>query len=520
MTNIELLKDKKFAPKNLGNLMIAGLGVSGQAVADFACKLLGDRLNSLTIYAGAYSDNAKFFADKCAQYGATVIFDDEKPTGSYDLCVVSPGISENSDFYKNAALVSTEVISEIELAWRESASDSTWVGITGTNGKTTITSVVQHIFASAGKNSCAVGNIGEAAISVVSSGSFNTYVAELSSYQLASCVQFCPDIAILSNITPDHLAWHGSFKAYADAKFSMHKRMLCADNKKIIINIEDESIASYIKDSDAFRGLSEGAGKICLLDTTGLSGVDVEDVEDGTNTGRKIPADDGHRCDVVRANEESINMVCGVNKSVECAKNEPQQQEILCRLADISLAGEHNVSNVMLASAAAYYAKIPTNEIAGAIATFKALEHRIEPCGLIDGVSFYNDSKATNTDAAICALNAFPGMPLIVLVGGYDKGTSLDDFVNQVAKVGCKVICFGKAGPRFYKAFKDALVDAFLVDVMKDAVDYAVKVAKRGDVILLSPACASFDEFNSFEHRGEVFKSMVLELDQKGSDNV
>ena len=208
-------------------------------------------------------------------------------------------------------------------------------------------------------------------------------------------------------------------------------------------------------------------------------------------------------------------MAHAANNPVGRGNNESQHKETLCKLSYISLFGAHNVTNVMLACAAAYYAGISANEIASAVSSFKALEHRIEPCGCIGEVSFFNDSKATNTDAAICALNAFPNTPLIVLLGGYDKGTPLDDLVASVAKVGCRVICFGKAGPRFYEAFQSTSVEAVLVQTMEDATLYAAKVAKSGDAVLLSPACASFDEFNSFEHRGEVFKSIVSNLTQK-----
>lgn len=198
---------KKHAPTVLGDVLVLGLGKSGKAASTFFTKQLGSRVASLTVYAGASSTQAQDFAKSLSSQGAVVLFDTEEVTGSYDLCVASPGISENSAFYQSAASCSKELISEVELAWRESAKDSVWVAITGTNGKTTTTSLIAHVLKECGKNVCAVGNIGDACIEEVSKEIYSCYVAEVSSYQLASIKHFAPEVAVLLNITPDHLKW-------------------------------------------------------------------------------------------------------------------------------------------------------------------------------------------------------------------------------------------------------------------------------------------------------------------------
>ena len=172
---------KKYAPVSLGSVLVLGLGKSGKAASKYCANLIGTRVSSLTVYAGASSPVATDFSKELIQAGARVVFDSEEVEGSYDLCIVSPGISENSAFYKAARECSGEVISEVELAWRESAKDSVWVAITGTNGKTTTTSLIAHVLKECGKNACAVGNIGDACIDEVASAAYDYYVAEVSS---------------------------------------------------------------------------------------------------------------------------------------------------------------------------------------------------------------------------------------------------------------------------------------------------------------------------------------------------
>ena len=213
-----LLADRKQAPVDLGRVLILGLGKSGKAVTSYCLNLLGTRVQALAIAAGTYSREADAWAAEARRQGATVLFDHEVIEGAYDLCIASPGISQFSDFYRSAEAACAEVISEVEFAWRESAKASRWVAVTGTNGKTTTTALTAHLLKEAGFAAAAVGNIGETCIDAVAAGATDIYVAETSSYQLASTKDFAPDVAIMLNITPDHLAWHRSHENYAEAK--------------------------------------------------------------------------------------------------------------------------------------------------------------------------------------------------------------------------------------------------------------------------------------------------------------
>ena len=221
MENVEMIAGKKHAPKFLGRVLILGPGKSGTAAAEYCLDVLGSRVEVLAVAAGAPGEAALAWAEGARERGAVVLFDHETIEGAYDLCIASPGISENSPFYRSAAAASAEVISEVEFAWRESDASSKWVAITGTNGKTTTTALTCHLLREAGANAAAVGNIGETCIDAVAAGNTDVYVAETSSYQLASTRLFAPDVAVVLNITPDHLSWHGSLEAYAAAKWKV-----------------------------------------------------------------------------------------------------------------------------------------------------------------------------------------------------------------------------------------------------------------------------------------------------------
>lgn len=490
----ELLTNKKAAPKNLGRVLVLGLGTSGNAVVKYCLPLLGTRADCLCVAAGKETDAARAAADDYRVAGATVLFGEdcvsvlaEQAGGHFDVCIASPGISENSDFYKAAAAVSDEVISEVEFAWRESAANSVWVAITGTNGKTTTTALTAHLLQTAGMAASAVGNIGETCINAVAAGKTNVYVAEVSSYQLASTRQFAPDVAVLLNITPDHLHWHGTLEAYRDAKF------------KLLENLGSDAVAVLDATNDVVRK------KVKELKDRSDDKPAFAYVPMGTAEG--ITGDMRARCGSENAaflGEDNALRValCGT-------------EHVLCKAADLQIPGEHNVSNALAAASAALAAKADAAAVTQGLKSFAPLEHRIEPCGVINGVSCYNDSKATNVDATLKALAAFPHTRPIVLLGGDDKGTDLTDLVQAAHKHTRVVVCFGAAGDRFHQAFEDAASQApedfqlLSAAHMEEALDAALGVARPGDVLLLSPACASFDEFTCFEERGDKFKDMV-----------
>ncbi len=443
------------------NILVLGLGKSGIAVAR---HVLCNKDN-LTIYAGASSDKTKAVAKEFLDSGVEVVFDCEQVQGHYDLCVVCPGIPQTSEFYKSAQAASDELISEPEFAFRLSPQD--WIAVTGTNGKTTCTSCIAHVFNECGKNAYACGNIGETTTeSVERRREDETLVAEMSSYQLASSISFSPRTACLLNITPDHLSWHGSLLAYAQAKFKI------------------------------FQNLYKGQSAIICEGIDGIEPVASELIARGV---RVVWVGSKRSCDC--AYEQDNKLIVEIDGI----------KHTLCTIQDLQIKGKHNVLNALVVASVAIDYGFDDMSVATALCSFEPLEHRIEPVATIDGIAFFNDSKATNVDASLQALTAFPGQGIHLLLGGTDKGTSLDELVEACKDTCVDIICYGDAGQRFYDAFESSSLPRVLCKNMREAFDYACEHAKSGEVVLLSPSCASFDEFDSFIHRGKVFKSWVFE---------
>ena len=475
-----LLPDRKHAPATLGRVLVLGLGVSGSAAASYCIEALGTRVDQVTIYGGASHERVVEQARAFQEQGAQVVLDSEEVEGTYDVCIASPGISEHSAFYASAKCASGQVISEVEFAWRESSRDSVWIAITGTNGKTTTTSLTAHLAQACGMKANPVGNIGDTCIAAVAAGNTDTYVAEVSSYQLASTQLFAPDVAVVLNITPDHLKWHGSLEAYAQAKRKVLDHIEDSGGRAVL-DATDDTLRSWIRDMRA-----QGLGN--------------QVVPLGTSNG--ITDDMRQKCGSVNAafmRESDRTLVVCVGGA----------EHVLCSADDLLLPGMHNVANALAAASAVLCVSNNAVAVSAALCTFASLPHRLEACGSVAGVSCYNDSKATNVDATLKALSAFDPARPIVLLGGDDKGTDLADLVSN-AEQHCKaVVCFGAAGPRFYQAFEQSSLPIYLESTLESALDCALRAAQAGDVVLLSPACASFDEFNSFEHRGDVFKELV-----------
>ena len=487
MTETNHIPGTKQAPEHLGRVLILGLGKTGKVAARYCVGLIGSRVECVFIAAGKRNDDACAFAAEMERLGATVAFETETIEGEYDLCIASPGISQFSDFYKNAAAASKEVVSEIEFAWRESAADSVWVAITGTNGKTTTTSLTAHLLQKAGMRAAAVGNIGDVCLEAVAAGGTDVYVAEVSSYQLASTHDFAPNVAVLLNITPDHLKWHGSMKEYEAAKLRVFKNLAHVPGSVAVLDATNDLVRETVKKFKAIPEEDRGSAYIPL----------------GTMAGYR----------------ESMRNRCGAKNAAYIDETDAlcilfnDDLHVLSRTDDLQLKGEHNFANALAASCAAVALGVDDNVIASALESFAPLEHRLEPCGVVRGIACYNDSKATNVDATLVALTSFPAGKLVVLLGGDDKGTALDELVALARKQAHHVVCFGAAGPRFAAAFDDAGAGDMVIRAgkLEEALDAALDCANDGDAVVLSPACASFDEFNSFEHRGAEFKRYVAE---------
>lgn len=454
------------------SLLVLGQGSSGLDVVQWACSHLGDRVSGVTMYGGAKAqpnDRTR----ELERAGARFVFGTEDVEGAYDICVSSPGISEFSDFFAAGRAHSNEIMGEPEFAFR--LSPSNWCAVTGTNGKTTTTSLVDHLLCFAGIPSVAVGNIGNPPINEVDGRAGDSwFCAELSSYQIATTKELHPRVAILLNITDDHLAWHRTHENYAEAKIRLFQNMDECD--LAIVDVEDEGNMAHRDE------IFKPGRRVLSLSCEDSGADDAAFVRDGRM--------------VVR--------LAGV-------ENE------LVSTADLKIAGHHNVINALAAAAAALACGASAASVRGGLVSFAPLEHRIEPAGSIAGVRFYNDSKATNTDAVEKALTAFPRDRVILLLGGHDKGTPLEDFSRIVCQHVVAVVCFGEAAERFEHALefagaKGSGVTLARAEHMRDAVDVARTLAHAGDVVLFSPACSSFDEFSGYKERGRAFKSYLDEL--------
>lgn len=494
----------KAAVDQWGDVCVLGLGKSGRSVVRFLAGHVGGRVKSLFVAAGRESDDSREFLESFPPNTLTYAFGDDAlerfDPGNGDmrrfgLCVASPGIPYWHPLYIQGKLLSDELVGEVGFAWRLSAADSVWVAITGTNGKTTTTALCAHILQKAGYRARAVGNIGDVCLDAVLAADTDVYVAEVSSYQLASCPMFSPDVAIVLGITPDHIHWHRTFEAYRDAKFRMldnmavHSSVMGTIDGVAIMDATNEVVRKKVRE---LRQLSLEQRRFHYIPL-------------GTAEG--VRGDMRARCGADNAafldEDETLTVAF---KGAE---------HRLCRADDLPMPGAHNVANGLMAAAACIAVGADDDAIFQGLRSFALLPHRLEPCGTLNGIDFINDSKATNVDATVKALEAFPGRRLVVLLGGQDKETDLGDLVACAHDCAAAVVCFGAAGPRFYKAFQDAADSApagfarCRAERMEEALEYAIDLAQSGDIVLLSPACASFDQFESFEERGDVFKSLV-----------
>ena len=491
-----LIEGKKHAPANLGRVLVLGLGKSGLAAVDYLLPLLGGRVERLCVAAGAENERSLEAAARAREAGADVVFGDdavaalaERAGGSFDLCIASPGIPEISDFFKSAQAASAELVSEVEFAWRESDAESVWVAITGTNGKTTTTSLATHLLSQAGLAAHSVGNIGDACIARVAAGDTRIYVAEVSSFQLESTRLFAPDVAVVLNITPDHIEWHGTLEAYAAAKWKNLANLASAPHGVAVLCATDDAVRAKIRELRAQSAAERGFSYIPVGTKDGVSG------------------DMRARCG--SDNAAFVNADGVLTVAVGGVEHE------LARADELLIKGEHNLENALVAASCAVAVGAPDDDVAYGLLTFAPLEHRIEPCGEVAGVECYNDSKATNVDATLKAFAAFGEKRPIVLLGGHDKGTDLAPLVAAARAHAKAVVIFGEARDRFLEAFGGVSENpgegcaVLSAQHMQDALDCALSVACAGDVVVLSPACSSFDEFTCYEERGDVFKKLV-----------
>ncbi|HSK47792.1 MAG TPA: UDP-N-acetylmuramoyl-L-alanine--D-glutamate ligase [Coriobacteriia bacterium] len=455
------------------NILVLGLGSSGVAVAHYCAERIGVDFSSVTALDTADSDRLREVAQDLETLGVTVRLGVNTVAGSYDLCVASPGIPPHAPLMRAAFSASSRTISEIQFAFERS--NCPWVAITGTNGKTTTTALAAHLLTVGGMPARAVGNIGAPSIEVVAEGDDDlVLVAEVSSFQLALTDTFHPRVAVLLNITPDHLDWHGTYEDYRRDKAKVFANL--GPDDTAVIDIDDLGAASVL------QGVVESGARVVTVSLhparNGAARVDDGVLQLSALSGDRVP---------------------------------------LVPVDEILIKGPHNVSNALAASAAAHSMGVKPDSIREGLRSFLPIEHRLEPAGFAVGAEWFNDSKATNPDAVSKALTAFGDRPLILLLGGRNKGNDFGPLALEVAERARYVVLFGEACPELAEAFSQTAVPVRTVANLAEAVRAAAKVADAGDAVVLSPACASFDEFDNYEERGRTFKRMVQDLSSEAA---
>jgi len=383
-----------------------------------------------------------------------------------DYVIKSPGIPDTAAIIKKFVLKQTQIISEIEFASK--FTDATIIGVTGSNGKTTTATIIYEILKSENIDVDIAGNIGVSFASRVAASNTKNYVLELSSFQLDGIIDLNPHIAIMTNLSPDHLdRYNNSFENYINSKFNIIKNQ--SEKDYFIYDLEDVKIVEFIKNNN-----HKIKSNLLPFSTTKT------------------------KDSVTYLEDKNIISIINKNKIIMPTNNFP-------------LIGTHNLKNAMAATTVANLLKIRKETIRKSLEHFQAVEHRLEHVLKINKVNYINDSKATNVNAAYYALDSMQSST-VWIVGGIDKGNKYEELFSLVNEKVKAIICLGKDNKKIFENFENLVEYITEVKSMSEAVKEAYTIAKSNDNVLLSPACASFDLFKNYEDRGEQFKAEVRKL--------
>lgn len=435
-------------------IFILGMARSGYEAA----KLLSDYNNEIIVTDGKEQDSS--LVSELESLGVKVIITGDQLSlldDSFDYVIKNPGIKYDNPVVVKAKELGIKVINEVEMAYSFLDKSVNIIGVTGSNGKTTTTTLISEFMKNSFDNVYLGGNIGIPLSNFVRDIKPNSYlVLEISDHQLCDMYNFKTNVSVLTNITPTHLDFHKSYEVYQMTK------------KKIFNNHTSDDLAVINKDDE-----------VSMKITDDIKSTKVYYGHDKTN--------------LAYYDEEGIYY----------------DGKLVIKLDDIILKGKHNYQNIMGAIIAVKKYGVTDEVIQKVLKEFKGVEHRLEYVDTINGVTYYNDSKATNCVSTITALNSFD-KPTILLLGGYDRGHSFHDLDDSMKNVKC-VVCFGETKNRIEEFCNDLNIKCYKNDTLKEAMNVVKDICTPGDVILLSPACASWDQYDRFEDRGDEFKKLVRE---------
>lgn len=448
------LKNKK--------VLVLGLGISGLSIVKALDKLQA----KIIVYDSKSEEELTDFFDQVKRIDLQKYLNNKEINlESIDLIVKSPGITHDIPIIIEAKKRNIEIITDLELAYRIAPTKNI-ISITGTNGKTTTTTLVGEIFKDKGFNTFVVGNIGIGILdNMVYAKKEDIFIIEASSFQLEDTKSFKPKVSLIINITPDHLTWHGTLENYIKAK------------KKNIVNQDKDDYTILNYDDKILRNLESQLNSNLIWFSV------KEKLDQG------IFIEEGYI--VIKDKRETVKVM---------------------RVGEVTLPGKHNLENILASIAIAWVMKIDMESMKNTIKKFKGVEHRIEYVKTINEVSYYNDSKGTNPDSTIKAIEAI-NPPIILIAGGYDKGSEFDELIKSFNGKIKELILFGETKEKIKKAaVENGFNNIYLVKDMKEAVKLSFELGIAKDNVLLSPACASWGMYNNFEERGIDFKNSVYNL--------